>query len=107
MKNIKLLLFVFSVFLYSCQPEYITEFKPVEYIVIDKESHTDLNWVTEAIFDIKTTKVTYDLILQRNGYVTTVSVSQAEYYSHNIGSKYYKYEYVQVKNPKYKKSCEK
>ena len=101
MKKILILCLVtLGIVLTSCQPEYITEFKPVEYTVIDKESHTDLNWVTEVIFDIKTTKVTYDLILQRNGYVTTVSVNQAEYYSYNIGSKYYKYEYVKVKNPK-------
>lgn len=87
----------------SCEPEYITEIRTLEYTVVDKEFSTQLDPATELFFGIKTTEQVYVLVLERHGNVKTVEVSRNDYYSHSIGSKYHNSEYVKVKNPKYKK----
>ena len=94
---------IISMTVVSCdEPEYKTEYKQVAYMIVEKESHTELNWATELIFDVKTTKVVYNLVLQRNGYTKVKEVNSQTYYSYRIGDIYYMYEYVNVKNPKYK-----
>lgn len=100
----KLILSIIGLVLFcSCEPEYITEARTIEYTVANKESSTQLDPMVEFFFEVKSTKQVYVLILERHGHVKTVEVSRDVYYSHSIGSKYRMKEYVRVKNPKYKK----
>lgn len=96
---------IISMTVMSCdEPEYKKEIRNVAYTVVEKESHTEPDRATKLIFDVKTTKVVYNLVLQRNGYTKVVEVNKLTFYSYKVGDTYYKYEYMKVKNPKYKKT---
>lgn len=99
----KYLILLIALLFISCEQEYTTEVEYVQWTVIEKEHHVELDPATEFFFGIKTTDVIYTLVLEHNGKVITEEVNKNVYYKHNIGSKYNKKTFVRRKNPNYKK----
>lgn len=103
----KFVIITIVLLLLSCTPKYIYEYEYRNGIIIDKEMHTELDPTTELLFDIKTTRVVYSLIVEYNGHVKSHKVSENEYYNNKIGSTYPFEVLVKKKNPNYKKEDEK
>ncbi|MCQ2166399.1 MAG: hypothetical protein MJY49_03070 [Bacteroidales bacterium] len=102
----KIIYVIMLVILGACNPEYISEsyWETLTYTVVNKESSTQLDPVTEFLFDIQTTETVYRLILRSpSGNIKSIEVKREDYYKWDVGDDYIQREqrWRKVKNPNY------
>lgn len=61
----------------------------IQYEVVDKEMHTELDPTTQFFFGIHTTKSVYTLVIRRGDDVRVLNVEEEEYYRYDIGDVYF------------------
>lgn len=61
----------------------------IQYEVVDKEMHTELDPATQFFFGIHTTKSVYTLVIRRGNDVRVVNVEEEKYYRYDIGDVYF------------------
>lgn len=102
----KIIYVIMLVMLAGCNSEYKMEsyWETYTYTIINKESSTQLDPVTEFFFDIQTTETVYRLILRSpSGNIESIKVDREEYYRWDVGDKYIQrvQRWRKVKNPNY------